>query len=174
MIVLIGVLVVILGGYLFASNIDSNESGKMDDQNIKQLVYDYSTGIIKAKSASITSRQLIVTNSDESKDIYDLLEEDFFVSIAPYVDQTHPCADHSLTGCRGEMANEVFDIFIEDTKGNVILDQAMKSQANGFVDLWLPRDHRYRVTIENGGRAHVSEISTFESDNTCITTMQLI
>jgi hypothetical protein len=173
-ILVVGMIVIILGGYLVAMNIDRDKSEVIEGQNIKQLVHDFSVGINKAKSASITSRQLIVTHSDESQVIYDLLEEDFFVSIAPYVEQTHPCADHSLTGCRGEMANEEFNVFIEDTEGNVIVDRVMKSQANGFIDVWLPRDHTYRVTIESAGRAQVSEISTFESDNTCITTMQLM
>jgi hypothetical protein len=173
-ILVMGMIVIILGGYLVAMNVDRDQSEVIEDQNIQQLVHDFSVGINKAKSASITSRQLIVTNSDESQVIYDLLEEDFFVSIAPYVEQTHPCADHSLTGCRGEMANEEFNIFIEDTDGKVIVDRAVKSHANGFIDLWLPRDHTYRVTIENGGRARLSEISTFEGDNTCITTIQLM
>jgi hypothetical protein len=173
-ILVIGMIVVILGGYLVAINIDRDESEVIEDQNIKQLVQDYSVGIKQAKSASITSQQLIVTNSDEGQVIYDLLEEDFFVSIAPYVEQTHPCANHSLTSCQGEIADEEFAVYIEDMQGKVIIDQTMKSHANGFIDLWLPRDHTYRVTIENRGRAQVSEISTFESDNTCITTIQLM
>ncbi len=49
----------------------------------------------------------------------------------------------------------------------------MKSQANGFIDFWLPRDKTYLVKISHNGKAVETEISTFKGDNTCIITMQL-
>ncbi len=70
--------------------------------------------------------------------------------------------------------NEEFYVYIEDTEGNVILDETLTSQSNGFIDLWLPREKTYRVTIEHDGKMVESELSTFEGDNTCITTMQLM
>jgi hypothetical protein len=78
-----------------------------------------------------------------------------------------------LTGCQGELVEEEFDVFIEDTEGNVIIDEKVVSQTNGFFDLWLPRDKTYRIKIEHAGKVSESEISTFEDDRTCITTMQL-
>jgi len=78
-----------------------------------------------------------------------------------------------LTGCQGELVEETFDVFIEDKDGNVILDDEVVSQKNGFLDLWLPRDQTYKVKIEHDGKVVESELSTFENDGTCITTMQL-
>jgi len=78
-----------------------------------------------------------------------------------------------LTGCQGELADKEFDVYIEDTEGNVILDEKVKSQANGFFDLWLPRDKSYQVKITYDGKVSESEIATFKDDGTCITTMQL-
>jgi hypothetical protein len=78
-----------------------------------------------------------------------------------------------LTGCQGELVEETFDVFIEDKDGNVILDEEVVSQKNGFFDLWLPRDQTFNVKIEHNGKVVESEISTFENDGTCITTMQL-
>lgn len=78
-----------------------------------------------------------------------------------------------MTGCQGELADKEFDVYIEDTKGNVILNEKVKSQANGFFDLWLPRDETYQIKIKYDGKTSESEISTFENDGTCITTMQL-
>ncbi|HEY4550031.1 MAG TPA: CueP family metal-binding protein [Bacillus sp. (in: firmicutes)] len=144
-----------------------------DTQDIKKLVSEYSLGNIENQSASITSQQLIVTESKKSKQVYDLPENDFFVSIAPYINKTHPCTIHSLTGCQGEMVEEDFDVYIEDTEGNLILDETLKSESNGFIDLWLLRDKTYHITITHDGKTVESEFSTFESDNTCITTMQL-
>src|SRR5699024_1926907 len=109
-------------------NNSNKESSPEETQKIKELVHDYSVGNIEGSSASITSQQLIVTNSDESKSAYTLPDEEFFVSIAPYINETHPCTNHSLTGCQGEMVNEEFDVYIEDIKGNVILEETLKSQ----------------------------------------------
>jgi hypothetical protein len=144
-----------------------------ETQNIKELVHDYSLGNIENQSASITSTQLIVTDSDKRKSVYALPDEEFFVSIAPYVNETHPCTNHSLTGCQGEMVEEEFNVYIEDTEGNVILEETMKSQKNGFIDLWLPRNKKYRTVITQSDKKVEAEFSTFEGDGTCITTMQL-
>jgi len=79
-----------------------------------------------------------------------------------------------LTGCQGELTKEEFNVHIEDTDGKVIVDQKMTSLANGFIDLWLPRDKQFHVTIEKDGKKAKSELSTFKSDNTCVSTMQLV
>lgn len=72
------------------------------------------------------------------------------------------------------MVEKEFDVYIEDTDGNVILDKKVKSQANGFIDFWLPRDKTYITKIEYDGKVVESKLSTFENDPTCITTMQLM
>ena len=58
-------------------------------------------------------------------------------------------------------------------EGNVIVDETMKSQPNGFIDLWLPRDKEFQVKIEHAGKMVDDELSTFEDDGTCITNLQL-
>lgn len=78
-----------------------------------------------------------------------------------------------MTGCQGELVEEEFDVLIEDEEGNVIVDETLTSLANGFIDLWLPRDKNYQVTITQDGKSAELEMSTFEGDDTCITTMQL-
>ena len=51
------------------------------------------------------------------------------------------------------MVEEEFDVYIEDTEGNLILDETLKSQSNGFIDLWLPRDQeRIVLTIAHDGK----------------------
>lgn len=79
-----------------------------------------------------------------------------------------------MTGCQGELVNKEFDLYIEDTEGNVVINEKVKSQANGFFDLWLPRDKTYQIKIKYDGKASESKISTFENDATCITTMKLM
>lgn len=152
---------------------EENTTEKVETEDIKEMVYDYSVRNTTAKSASITSEQLIVVENEEKKLVYDLPEDEFFVSIAPYINETHPCDNHSLTGCQGELVNEQFDVYIEDSKGKVIVDETLESQGNGFIDLWLPRDETYKIKIEHKGKVVESEFSTFDNDGTCITTMQL-
>ncbi|OBZ14389.1 hypothetical protein A8L34_10630 [Bacillus sp. FJAT-27264] len=167
-----GVIVVALGTYLFASN--AGNKGNDETVDIKQLVQDFSTRKATATSASITSKQLVVTNEGAKDVAYDLPDNEFFLSIAPYIEQTHPCAIHSLTGCQGELTDQEFNVTINDSEGNSVIEKtAMKSQSNGFIDLWLPRDQSYHIIVEREGKIAESVISTFENDNTCVTTLQL-
>ncbi|GAA0134520.1 hypothetical protein YSY43_13600 [Paenibacillus sp. YSY-4.3] len=167
------VSIIVLSGCI--SQQSENNAGLLEsDVEIKQLVSDYSNGNIEGQSASINSTQLIVTNQDNSQLIYTLPKDEFFVSIAPYIDQTHPCATHSLTGCRGELVSKEFEVYIEDSEGNVIRDDKLTSNSHGFIDLWLPRDKEYHISITQNEKTVESKFSTFESDDTCITTMQLI
>ncbi|MRN52175.1 hypothetical protein GJB61_04105 [Paenibacillus sp. LC-T2] len=171
-----GLVVIVLAGiYMFVGSSEKKESTEIETQSMKQMVHDFSVRNTVAESASITSKQLTVTDDDPTKSVtYDLPKDEFFLSIAPYVEKTHPCATHSLTGCQGEMVEEDFNVSIVDLDGNSIMDKTlMKSQPNGFIDLWLPRDKTYRITIEHDGKIAESEVSTFESDDTCLTTMQL-
>jgi hypothetical protein len=152
----------------------SNDADNSSTTDIKQLVHDYTVGNVEAASASITSSELVVTDNNQKVTTYDLVDEEFFVSIAPFVNETHPCAIHSLTGCQGELVEEDVNVHIEDSEGNVVLDEKTQTEANGFIDLWLPRDDTFNVTITQDNKETTAEISTFDGDNTCITTMQLI
>lgn len=171
------ILLLVISVFLAACNQEEqNESTNINSsEDIKQLVDDFSTGKISdVQSASITSGELIITEMNDKESVYTLPEDEFFVSIAPFISETHPCTNHSLTSCQGELVKKDFDIYIEDMEGHVILDETMSSGANGFIDLWLPRDRTFRVKITHDDKEVESEISTFENDGTCITTMQLL
>lgn len=158
-----------------SANVEEAQDNDLDNpENVRALVDEYSVGNFKDDhSASISSTELIITNEDETKETYDLPEDEFFVSIAPFVDETHPCDIHSLTGCQGELVDADFDILITNEAGDVVMDETMNSGKNGFIDLWLPRDDDYDVSVKYDGKEVDANISTFDGDNTCITTMQL-
>lgn len=166
-------ILIILVAFLALLTACTGENEQGQTENIKELVNDYSTGSKTDASASITPTELIVTNNSDKETRYDISEEDFFVSVAPFISETHPCEIHSLTGCQGELVDQDFDFYIEDEEGNVIVDESMNSGENGFIDLWLPRDQTFKVKITQDGKQVDSEISTFENSWTCITTMQL-
>ncbi|MDR6723330.1 hypothetical protein J2W91_001782 [Paenibacillus amylolyticus] len=168
------VVVMVLGTYLVAINTGREEAGTENATNVRTLVEDISTGKESPVSASIDAKQLIVTDQDKHTTTYDLPQDEFFLSIAPYVTQTHPCAIHSLTGCQGEMINEEFSVTIHDSEGHTFMkESAMKSGANGFMDMWLPRDRTYLIRVVHHGKVAETQLSTYDKDNTCITTMQL-
>lgn len=150
-----------------------NDEQGADSEDIKEKVHAYSVGDFGTTTASITSHELIVTEEGKQPVSYDLPNDEFFVSIAPFETFTHECAVHSLTGCQGELIEKDFDVYIVDEDGNIVLDEKVPSFENGFIDLWLPRDQNFDVKISYNGKTVESTLSTFEGDNTCITTMQL-
>lgn len=148
-------------------NTDGNE------KNIKQLIEKYNGNKTTTESASITGTELIITDEKGEETSYDLPEDEFFVSIAPFKNETHPCTYHSLTGCQGELLDESFDVYIEDSDGNVIYQEVKKTGENGFIDLWLPRHDTFYVEITQEHKRATTNISTDDDSPTCITTMHL-
>ncbi len=82
--------VVVLAACGSTSKEESKPAADKETSNVKELVQDYSAGNKKAQNASITSHQLVVTASNGSETSYDLPNNEFFVSIAPYIEETHP------------------------------------------------------------------------------------
>lgn len=167
----LALVIVVVGGWYIGAQKGTNAGEESID--VKQLVQSYSAANLANVSASITSDELIIFHNNGREEIHVLPEDEFFVSIAPYIEHTHPCTYHSLTGCRGELMNVPFDVTITDSEGRVIVDETIHSLSNGFIDLWLPRNHTYEVTIRYQGKAAATVISTYSGDPTCITTMQL-
>ena len=168
------ITLVISGLILSACNAGEETADSEATADIEQIVYEYSTGTFEDVSASITSNELIVTHADNEEEIFELPEDQFFLSVAPFEEVTHPCFDHSLTGCQGEMVNESFEVEIIDTKGATIVNETMETMDNGFIDLWLPRNDDYEVKITHEGKTAEQTLSTYEGDGTCVTTMQLL
>src|SRR5690625_7461118 len=106
MIIMTLLIPIVLGACSTASTSEV-ENGTGD---IKQLVQDYSEGTINDQSASITGTELIITENDDQELDYDLPEDDFFVSIAPFINETHTCSIHSLTICLGKLVDKDLDI----------------------------------------------------------------
>lgn len=97
----------------------------------------------------------------------------FYLSVAPYVEQTHECFYHSLTSCKGELADKSVDVTITDSAGKTLVDGPVTTYANGFVGFWLPRDIAGTITVKYDGRTATSPISTGKDAPTCLTTLQL-
>lgn len=122
-------------------------------------------------SASVTSTALKLSSGDQ---VYTLpLGDKFYLSFAPYEWQTHPCFNHSLSGCQGEMLEKTFNVKVTDSKGEVVVQKAMKSGRNGFVGVWLPRNMEGTLAVSYNGKSAEYPIKTMEDSQTCLTKLQL-
>jgi len=98
----------------------------------------------------------------------------FYLSVAPYVEQTHDCFYHSLTTCKGELsAEDVHVRIVDSTSGKVLVDGARTTFANGFVGFWLPRDITGTLEVHYDGKVAATEFSTDEDAPTCLTSVHL-
>lgn len=102
------------------------------------------------------------------------LGDEFFISVAPYVKKTHECDFHVPTGCTGEMIGAKMHLKITDQEtGEVIKDEPVQIQKDGFLDLWLPRDKNFVFEFTYKGKKATEVLGTFEDSRTCVTTMKL-
>lgn len=124
-------------------------------------------------NASVTSTQLLLSDENDAVEL-DLPTDLFYLSVAPFINQTHPCATHSLVTCTGELQNETLRVLITDSDTDeLILEQDIVTSPKGFAGLWLPSGKNIELTITYKGFAATKQLSTFEFDETCETTMQL-
>lgn len=125
--------------------------------------------------ASVRPDELIVTDDQGREISLPMPSDQTYVSIAPYVGQTHDCYFHSLTTCLGELRNTPVQItVVDDATGDVLVSQEQDTFDNGFAGVWLPRGIQATVTIAAEGRTATAAVSTTSADDaTCITTMQL-
>jgi hypothetical protein len=158
------VLIGLIGSIIFI-----NSNG--DEVDVKELIKFISTNEVDYY-ASANDQVLTIMDGDETK-TYDMPENEFYVSIAPYYEVTHECYIHSVNGCTGELKSETFEIEIIDSKGFVFYKGEVSSYDNGFIDLWLERNKEYTITIHHNGSSTSALVTTFEGDDTCITTMKL-
>ena len=99
--------------------------------------------------------------------------DEMMVSVAPYVNRTHPCATHYMSGCQGEMVGVPVSVVATTSAGVVLMDETMTTPANGFLDLWLPRNETISLRMSVGAYTTTGEITTFDESRTCVTTLRL-
>lgn len=126
--------------------------------------------------ASIRPGEIVLADASKREASVPMPSGEFYVSVAPYVEQTHSCHFHSLTTCVGELANRDVEVTVVDSKsGKILIEGGRKTYDNGFVGLWLPRGIDATLTISSGGKRATAEVSTKDADDaTCLTTLQLL
>lgn len=124
--------------------------------------------------ASVQPAAVLLSDGEGREARLPLPEDTFYLSVAPYLDQTHECHFHSLTTCRGELANQDVTLrVVSEPDGTVLVDQTVRTQDNGFAGLWLPADLTATLTVEHEGRTASTPITTGADAPTCLTTLKL-
>lgn len=124
-------------------------------------------------ASRVTSQAVEFEFADGRRHSVPLPADRMVVSLAPYVEHTHPCETHSMSGCQGELVRVPLHVRVIGTDGQAVLDRTLITQDNGFIDLWLPRGGDFTVVVQ-GERGRAEErIGTHEQSPTCITTLQL-
>lgn len=125
--------------------------------------------------ASIRPNEIAFANADGVEASMPMPRDEFYLSIAPYMDQTHECYFHSLTTCVGELQNAEIDVTITNADtGELILEESDVTYDNGFIGFWVPSGINAEVTIEHDGLSATEVLPTISvDDRTCVTTMQL-
>jgi hypothetical protein len=122
--------------------------------------------------ASVRVDQLVLSDGQEELAM-ELPEDRFYVSVAPFVEQTHECFYHSLTTCTGELGGEEVQVTIVDDAGEVLVDEQATTYDNGFVGFWLPREVAGTIRVSYDGLEGEADFSTTDDGATCVTTLQL-
>lgn len=175
----IALLVVAAGVYLLNQNGKSAEAAfleqhGLDGLSVEEVVarLDSTTADPEGLSASITSESLIL--NDGTREVKLALPEDkFYLSFAPYITNTHPCATHSLISCQGELVGEELQAVITGADGKEIVNSTFTTMENGFVGVWLPRNINATLTVNYNGMTAQAAINTSKGSNTCLTELKL-
>lgn len=122
--------------------------------------------------ASVRPNELILATKQGEASL-PLPEDKFYLSVAPYLAQTHDCFNHSLTTCTGELSQEDIHITITDDEGNELVNEDATTFDNGFIGYWLPADKKGTITIEQDGKTGEVPLDTSDEGGTCVTTLQM-
>jgi hypothetical protein len=173
---MVAVVVIAIGAFLLKKPVNQTEVVFLEKYGLSGLTVeeivlklDSTTSDPSGLKASITSDYLVLM--DDSNEVRLMLPKDkFYLSFAPYVTQSHPCATHSLSSCQGELVNQEIHAVITDNEGKEFIDSSLTTMANGFVGVWLPLNINGTVTVSYNGLVAQAPIKTFAGSDTCLTT----
>ena len=121
----------------------------------------------------VTSEKIQFTFPDGQVAEVKLPQNQMVIAIAPYLQQTHPCKTHFMSSCTGEMQNQPVEVLVKDQNSKTIIKRTFKTHANGFLEVWLPRDGTFTVTLSAQGKSATGTLKTFSGSDTCVTNLQL-
>lgn len=124
--------------------------------------------------ASVRQNTLDLADAQGRKAQLPMPTDKVYISIAPYENQTHDCMYHSLTTCKGELANTDVAVTLTSTTGDVLINETRTTYDNGFFGIWVPRGTAGTLEVSYQGKTGTAQISATNADDlTCITTLKM-
>jgi hypothetical protein len=96
----------------------------------------------------------------------------FYLAVGLYENKTHPCPKHEPT-CLAEFRSTLLNFTIVSGDGTYAISDTLKTEGNGFFDLYLPKDEDYIATFTIDGKSGVGIITTRKDSSNCITEIQV-
>lgn len=156
---------------LAAYDLDRLDVAEVIERLDTMPVADRPSGLL----ASVQPDALVLKDESGGESRLPMPEDEVYISVAPFRDQTHECHFHSLTTCLGELSDAEIRITLTSDDGAVLIDETRRTYDNGFTGLWVPRGIEATLTIEHEGLAGRVPVSTMAADDpTCITSLQLL
>ena len=121
----------------------------------------------------LTTEAVTFEFTDGTTASIELPENRVMLAIAPFANHTHTCAVHYFSSCQGELVNLPVDVRAVATNGTPLFSGQLRTLANGFLELWLPKNQSVELTLSAFGFESREVVSTAPGAPTCITTMQL-
>lgn len=159
-----------------SSQQDLLASHGLEDMDAVQIIDELDRVPLAERSTELIASVLpdrLVLSSETEELAMQLPEDSFYLSIAPYIDQTHECYYHSLTTCVGELSEVDVDVTITDHSGEVLVDEQRATFDNGFVGVWVPTGTSGTIEISYEDMTGSTEFATDAQAATCITDLQL-
>ncbi len=127
-------------------------------------------------TAQVQPSQLVLTHQSGRTAWLPMPKDQYYLSAAPYVNQTHSCHFHSLTTCLGELYGEEVTVKASNAEtGEMLVNKSMETFDNGFIGLWVPRGITVDLEFTYEGKTAKSTVSTAGDTNaTCLTQLRLV
>jgi hypothetical protein len=78
-----------------------------------------------------------------------------------------------MSSCQGELIGQFVKVAVKTIEGKSVFKGTVQTLENGFFELWLPREKNLEIKVEMQTKKALTLISTFQTSDTCITTLQL-
>ena len=66
-----------------------------------------------------------------------------------------------MSSCQGELTNSEVYVKAIGQDGTILADKTVQTMANGFFELWLPRNQNINLTIQGFNKTAIGTIDTF-------------
>jgi hypothetical protein len=123
--------------------------------------------------SSVTTEGVSFTFPDGFRRLVPMPDDQVVLAVAPYQNKTHPCETHTMSSCQGELSGVPVEVLAQRSDGSVLIHETVNTPANGFIELWLPRDLEVHLTLMARGLAAEEVARTYRGSNTCLTTLKL-